>query len=210
MKFYQFMLFSIVASGFPVIEAATTSVNIVWGNSTTTGTEFKDRNGNLLTAGTTQAGDGAVLELGYYTEATLVNPFSGTWVPLTGPGTGQTSTIGDLFSQPNGIFTFGHHFQSDSPNVPTIGTPLAIRFYDSTSLATANYFNCVSNTGGYWNWTLGTPEPTVTVSFKTPPEALVWQDGSASAFRTTIAVPELSAALLAASGALLAFRRRRT
>lgn len=34
---------------------------------------------------------------------------------------------------------------------PSVGTPLAIRFYDATSLAAANYFNCVSNTDGTWN-----------------------------------------------------------
>jgi len=208
MKIYQCIWLFLAVSGIPAIKAATT-VNIAWYNDNTTGTEFKDHSGILLTAGTSLMGDGAVLQLGYYTGATLADPFVGTWVALTGPGTGLTSTIGDFYPYQNGIFSFGNKFQSDSPNVPAIGTPLAIRFYDTTSLATANYFNCVSKTNGSWNWTLGTPEPTVTLDFKATPQALVWQDGADSAFRTTIAIPEPSAALLAACGALLAFRRRR-
>jgi hypothetical protein len=184
-------------------------VNIVSYNDNTTGTEFRDRSGNLLTAGTSQAGDGAVVQIGYYTGATLANPFNGIWIPLTGAGTGLNSTIGDYIFR-DGIFTFGHHFQSDSPNVPAIGTPLAIRFYDSTSLATANYFNCISRTDGTWNWTLGNPEPTVTLAFKASPQTLIWQDGASSAFRTTIAIPEPSAALLAVCSAFLVFRRRLT
>lgn len=208
MRSYLYILVIGAILNFRGLEAATTSVNVVWYNFNSTQGELKDRNGTLLTAGTSAAGDGAIIQLGYYTGATQASPFIGTWVPLTGPGTMLTTTIGDL-GQADGKFNLGHHFQSDSPNVPAIGTPLAIRFYDGTSLETANYFNCVSNTGGYWNWTLGTPEPTLTVSFKTPPEALVWQDGAASAFRTTIPIPEPSAWLLLSAAAGLCIRRKR-
>ena len=111
---------------------------------------------------------------------------------------------------PNGTFNFVNSFQSDFPNVPAIGTPLAIRFYDTTSLATANYFNCVSNADGTWNWNLGTPKPTVYLTFKASPATLVWQGGAGSAFRTTLPVPEPGVAvLLVAGGAGLGLRRRR-
>ena len=185
------------------------SVAIVWYNNIPNGTRFKDRDGNYLTAGTSLGGDGAILQLGYYTGATQAAPFVGTWVPLTGPGTGQRSTIGDSGGWLGGAFNLVHYFKGNSPEVPAIGTPLAIRFYDTTSLATANYFNCVSNTNGTWNWILGNPEPTLTLSFTVTSPTQVWQGGATSAFRTTLPVPEPGVAvLLVAGGAGWVLRRR--
>lgn len=208
MKRILSVLLAFAASGGPAVKAAT--VAVVWYNNIPNGVRFQDRSGNYLTAGTSLGGDGAILQLGYYAGATQADPFAGTWVPLTGPGTGQRSTIGDSGGWLDGTFNLVHHFKQSTPDVPAIGTPLAIRFYDATSLATANYFNCVSNTNGTWNWDLGDPEPTVTLSFKVSSPTQVWQGGTDSAFRTTIAIPEPSAALLAACGTLLALRRRRS
>jgi len=208
MKTNLFVLFAIAVSGGSAIGA--TTVSVAWYNGYPTGTKFMDYNGNYLTAGTSLGGDGAILQLGYYTGATQADPFAGAWVPLTGPGTGLRSTIGDSGQWPDGEYDLVHQFKDDYPNTPLIGTPLAIRFYDTTSLATANYFNCVSNTSGSWNWILGTPEPTLTLAIQLSSPTQVWQGGADSAFRTTIAIPEPSAALLAACGVLVAFRRRRS
>lgn len=56
---------------------------------------LKNLNGTSLTAGTPSNGDGAILQLGYYTASTTSDPFSGDWVPMTGPGTPFPTTIGD-------------------------------------------------------------------------------------------------------------------
>jgi len=56
-----------------------------------------------LTAGNLSAnGDGAVLQLGYYSSATVSNNFLGTWIPLTGEGSlntgGSTDSSGGTLS----------------------------------------------------------------------------------------------------------------
>lgn len=187
-------------------KAASTQVN--WRN--TTGTEVRDLNGILLTSGTDNADDGAILQLGYYTMATTLNPFVGSWVPLTGEGSGNSfySTVGDK-ALPDGRFDIGLSFFTATANLPGAGTPLTIRFYNSTSIATATYFNAVSNTTGTWSWIAPVdPRPTITISLSNP--GVVLQDGPSSAFRTTIAIPEPSSATLVALLAVgaLAVRRR--
>ena len=186
------------------LEAASTQVN--WQN--TAGTELRNLNGNLLTRGTDNANDGAILQLGYYTMATTLNPFAGNWVPMTGEGSGNPlySTVGDK-AMLDGLFGIGLSFFTGTENLPNAGTPLAIRFYDSTSIATSTYFNAVSNSAGTWNWiTPVDPRPTITISLSDP--GTILQDAS-GIFRTTIAVPEPSCILLGALslGALMVRRR---
>lgn len=188
-----------------------TSVTIVWANAASIGAELQSVDGVPLTCGTAALGDGAVLQLGYYTGATQSSPFSGNWIPLTGPGSlhAITSTIGDSNSYLAGNFGIISDFKSTYQGMPPLGTPLAIRFYDSTSLTTANYFNTVSNTDSTWNWITSSPNATMALSIQRSSPTQIWQGGADSAFRTTIATPEPSSALLAACGALLAFRRYR-
>lgn len=187
------------------LEAASTQVN--WQN--TAGTELRDFNSNLLTRGTDSADDGAILQLGYYTMATTLNPFAGAWLPLTGEGSGNSfySTVGDK-AMPDGLFGIGLSFFTTNANMPSAGTPLTIRFYDSTSIATSTYFNAVSNTTGAWNWiTPSNLNPTINILLTDL--GVVFQDGPTSAFRTTIAIPEPSCLLLSVLGlGALAVRRR--
>jgi hypothetical protein len=198
------LLLTIVAKG-------ATYVTVNWSNNVTNGIKLCDIAGTPLTAGTSAGRDGAVLQLGYYTGATQSSPFSGNWIPLTGPGSSPlfSTTIGDTLLDIDGRFSISTSFKSDYPNVPPPGTPLAIRFYDGTSLATANYFNSVSDTDGTWNWITSDPEATMILRIKVSSATQVWEGGSGSAFRTTIPVPEPSGLWLAAGSAWLVFRRRR-
>ena len=76
-------------------------------------------------------------------------------------------------------------------NFPALAAAVVVdgNFYDGTSLATALHFNAASSPA--WDWkrpidgqrVIGLNEP-----------GLIWQDGAVSAFRTTIPVPEPSAA----------------
>ncbi len=171
---------------------------------------LKDINNIPLSAGTSADGDGTVVQLGYYTLSTTLDPFAGAWVAMTGPGTSYLTTIGDSGNNPNGSLKLGVLFTAGTLGftAPADGTPLALRFYDSTSIATSTYFNAVSDTTGGFNWvTPAEPKSTAALTFLTL--GVVWQGGSGSAARTTIAVPEPSCLLLSVvSLGALAVRRR--
>jgi hypothetical protein len=187
----------------------------------------------LLTGGTTNDGDGAVLQLGYYSTATAGNNFAGTWTPLSGQTSLNTATIagsvpaeqynhtsiGDLNvnGAGNGTFAISLNFNTlDStsnnnlPSSPTI--PLSIRFYNGTTIASSTFYNVVSD--NLWLWkTPATPPAAVTMSLNDT--GLQWlsiaMGGAAgTAFHTTIinpaAIPEPStvASMILGGGALSA------
>ena len=197
---------------------------------------------NPLSGGTTLNGDGTVLQLGYYSSATALNNFQGTWIPLSGetslntaliPGGGgetynQTS-IGDLTASGAGNATFAVSLDfiagdltsgNNLPNSPTI--PLALRFYNSTTIASSTYFNVVSN--DLWLWK--PPQPsnvpnTVAITLDQTgglewESIVVYGQAANTAFHTTIAavaVPETSTVLIGLLSTSLvmwsAFRRYR-
>ena len=67
------------------------------------GAELKNKMGTLLTQGVSSViGDGSVLQIGYYTLATPLDPFLGEWVAMTGPGTPYPTSIGDS-GYPDGL-----------------------------------------------------------------------------------------------------------
>lgn len=174
---------------------------------------LNDFDNNPLNAGTSSNGDGAILQLGYYTASTTVGPFSGDWVAMTGPGTSYPTTIGDSGNQDPGSFKIVVLFSQGSYSFPEppVGTPMALRFYNSTSLGTSTYFNAVTDTVAQFNW-VAPSDPTssagLSLTFLTA--GVVWQDGAGSAFRTTIPVPEPSSSALFAlvSLGVMVVRRR--
>ncbi len=197
----------IVLVGSPGLIAATINLGIAISN----GGGLKDNSGTLLSSGLLAVdGDGAVIQIGYYSLATLANPFLGQWVPITGPGTPYPTSIGDGnnldgFSKSTSSLVAGTFGFVE----PAIGTPLALRFYDSSSLAASTYFNAVATTDGSFAW-VAPSDPKSSVALLLPSSQIVWQDGSGSAFCTTIAIPELSSVItFAFATGGLAFRRRR-
>lgn len=198
-----------------------------------------DQNNIPLTAGGPGDGNGAVLQLGYYSTATTANNFSGTWIPLSGetslntaliPGSSppemynQTS-IGDLTINFAGAATFAIQlsFRSGDPtsgnSLPSSTTiPLALRFYNNISIASSTHYNVVSDDN--WLW-VAPNTPPATRTMQLTDLGLEWlsiAQGQAAntAFHTSIplaAIPEpatVATGLLAsASLAFAAFRRRR-
>ncbi len=193
-----------------------------------------------LTAGVGSVnGDGAVLQLGYYSAATAANNFLGTWVPLTGEGSANTggstdsaggttfnhTSIGDAVNDGGagaGQFALSLKFDAGvantSNNLPlSTAIPLSIRIYNGTSIASSTHFNAVSRDS--WLWQLpAEPAPfPPTIAISLDQSGLEWQSISVSgqpgstAFTTSIAVPEPSSMLLAGLGlaSLVARRRRR-
>jgi hypothetical protein len=211
MKTHLFSSLLALLSGSLIASAA--SVRIEWENGA--GTELLTLGGAPLTPGPEQfKSDGAILGLGYYTLGTPSSPFAGSWVPFTGPGTSvPDTTIGTkvVGVDQAGLFNLSISFSDSHSGIPfpAPGAPLAIRFYDSTSLETSTYFNAVSSAGGGWNW-IDPTDPQTVISLTLTDPGLVWLDGPESAFRTTIPIPEPHTAFLAAAGfaALLGNRKR--
>jgi hypothetical protein len=198
-----------------------------------------DQNSSPLAAGPSGDGNGAVLQLGYYTGGSASNNFLGTWVPLSGETSLNTATIpgsappeqynqtsiGDLTVSFAGPATFAMQlsFRPADPtsgnNLPSSTTiPLALRFYNNTTIASSTYYNVVSD--DTWMWQPpAVPPSTVNISLNDP--GLEWlsiAQGQAAntAFRTTIPLsqvpePGTIAAGCASAGALLvaAIRRRK-
>ena len=205
MKYYLLILF---LSSQTLIHGASTRINFSIQFNT-----LKDLNGTSLTAGTPADGDGTILQLGYYTAATTSAPFAGEWVAMTGSGISYQTTIGDSGNNPNGTFKIEVLFTQGSYLFiePAVGTPLALRYYNSTSLTASTYFNAVTNTTGVFNWVApADPTSTAMLNLGLSSVGIVWQDGSGSAFRTTIPIPEPSSSALLAllSLGVMAVRRR--
>ncbi len=158
-----------------------------------------------LSAGTAADGDGTLLQLGYYSSASLSNPFAGNWVVIA------TSSVGDSGVNEAGWFSTTTTLTEGSFIAPAVGTPLSIRFYDGFTAGTSTYFNAVSDPTGAWNWVAPT-EPASVLNLNITKGTSVYQDGVLSAYLTTLrtGVPEPSTPLiLAVSSVTIAFRRRR-
>ena len=173
--------FGVLFSTF-LFSARLSAATITWFNSE--GTELKDLSGTPLYAGIRSGTfDGDIIQLGYYTMATTANPFSGTWVALA------NRTIGDKINDLPGRYDYDTNV---TVGEILLGTPLVIRFYDSTTLETASFFNAVTDSTGEWN-AVNAPMTLSLIS-----STLIWQDGKPSAFRTTINIPEPSSVILVA------------
>lgn len=184
-----------------------------------------------LTAGSAAVeGDGAVIQLGYFSGATSQNLFLGTWIPLTGEGSANTAfnrtSVGDSLASGAGDGQFGFSLSfndalsNTSQNLPAPGTPLAIRFYDGRTLALSTRFETISSSAANWQWKApGTPATLIGFSLgETGSSGLRLQstnaapspDGVVRTATPVAAVPEPSSLMLLSIGALVSLRRRRS
>lgn len=151
------------------VSKAAKTLSINWSSDWT---EFNDASGNALSQGiATVNGDGAAVQLGYFTQATAGNLFAGDWVPLT-----WSTSIGDtkdLTGYGDGTFSFTVHFKDGTQfvqvyddgdsgkytteaahalttSLPSEGAYLAIRFFNG-SLGSATHYNTIASTA--WQWT---------------------------------------------------------
>jgi hypothetical protein len=147
-----------------------------------------DNNSTPLSAGTLAAGDGFLVQLGYYDRAIMANPFRGDWITLA------SSTIGDDGQEIAGRFSTTTILGEAAFSEPPLGTPLAIRFYDGNSIASSTFFNAVSDTMGGWNY-VGTSDPAPVINMVIDKvSGIVFQN--TGVFQTTIPIPEMSTSLL--------------
>jgi hypothetical protein len=195
-----FSMLSVVAS---VAWADAASILVNWSVTTVDMRRLTNRTSSPLSAGTSAPGDGTLLELGYYNSASVSNPFQGSWTVLA------TSTTGDDGMNVAGSFSTKSILGQSSDPLLITTTPLSIRFYDGRSVATSTYFNAVSNTSGAWNYIVPTsPSPVINIVIDKTND-VVFQDGGWGAFRTVLAIPEPSMAILTMIGGLFTLVRRR-
>lgn len=171
------------------------------------------------------AGDGAIVQLGYFSASSPSDLFAGEFVALTGIG-GLNSAFGNtsVGDDPSEISTilktgwayFTVQFETTDPSrnqgLPAAGTFLAVRFFNCATLEASTHFNTISSSDSQWAWVAPSfPAPSSFLEL-TDYSNIVWQD-AANPGATTIAVPEPAAyaALLGmATLGLVAMRRRRS
>lgn len=181
---YSALIFTITALA---ADAATVAIN--WSVSSNPSALLLDSNSNPLSAGSAATGDGTLVQLGYYDQAIITNPFRGNWVVLA------STTMGDDGLEVSGRFSTTTILGGTPFPEPSAGTPLAIRFYDGTSVGTSTYFNAVGNTSGGWNFvTPSDPAPVMNIVIDKV-SGIKFQSGDV--FKTQIAIPEPSSLLLA-------------
>jgi hypothetical protein len=168
------LLFLIVMASIPL--HATNRLQILWASGNAV---LKDINGGPLSRGLIEVNeDGAIVELGYFTQASANNLFNGEWVSLThGTTIGDSSTLTEIAA---GTFQFSTLFEvgadtvrifpdwpgeflaaSTTPieqNSPVVGKLLAMRFYDTPGVVEGTRYNTMSHPS--WTWTNpGNPVP---------------------------------------------------
>ena len=194
----HFFLFCILFS--PAVSTAASLV-INWSMVPSDGRQLTNRTTSPLSAGTAIAGDGTLLELGYYSMASISNPFAGSWMVLS------TSSIGDNGIEVAGRFSTSSVLGDAAFPGLTTSTPFSIRFYDGTSVANSTYFNAVSNVSGAWNYiTPNDPAPILNLAIAKEVSTVFQGTGD---FRTVIPIPEPSHMILVMLGGVVALSRRR-
>lgn len=208
-------------AGLPPLVAQDTT-RVILDSGTSSGQTLFDQNNVILTSGTAADGDGAVLQLGYYSGASTGNNFAGNWIALSGEGSLNTAivpgsvppigynqtSIGDVTSAGPGPgqFALTLDFVSGSatsgnslPSSTTI--PLSIRVYNGTTIANSTYYNVVSNDAWLWE---APASPANVIPISLDDTGLEWESiavygqAGSSAFHTTIPVPEPSTIFIAA------------
>lgn len=169
-------------------------------------------NSTLLSAGTSAAGDGFALQLGYYSTSTVGNLFSGTWTPFAGAGTSNFSTlsIGDFNANGAGAGTFAFDLTFSNANVslPTAGQILGLRFYNSTTVAAATAFGSMSAASWTWVSPADPQPPGRTMSLDDG--GLVWLNNDVAFTGTAVPEPATYAAILGlVTLGLVSYRRFR-
>jgi hypothetical protein len=193
-------LFLCYAMSSVAANAATVAIN--WSVTTDPIRVLLDKNSTPLSAGTGAAGDGTLVQLGYYTLATVSNPFTGSWVSLA------SSTMGDNGVEIAGKFSTTTILGATPFAAPSVGTPLAIRFFDGVSVATSSYFNAVANTSGAWNFIAPT-DPAPVINIVIDKDTNIKFQAVGGAFSTQLAVPEPSSMLLVSVALSMTIMKRR-
>ena len=182
-------------SALPGLSTAVT-VTIHW----STDVRMVDFGSSPLGPGTSADGDGTLIQLGYFANGTPASPISGSWIVIA------TGSVGDQGVDLPGFFSITTILASGSFLEPAVGTPLGVRFFDSTVVGTSSFYNTAVNGDGSGLWVSpGEPSPVITLILSKA--ASVLENGGG--FRTDIPVPEPGTLTLLCIATSLFLRRRR-
>lgn len=166
--------------------------------------------------GGTALGSGSLVQFGFFADGTAPrnegDPFDGF--------TSIDSVLIELGvdGNPEGSFsqTIRLDNTTDLPGVPPTTVQFGFRIFDGSDEGNSGFFNTVTNEDWEFTFTDQNPPPPPSEILLDPilgaavVASSIWEGGSASAFGTSIAVPEPSTFLSALIGlGLLATRRRR-
>jgi hypothetical protein len=165
---------------------------------------------------------GDVVEFGYYSSATVLNPFSGSFNALTGgtiTNTAETPTAdGSSFTTDTvstviggdqntgagpGQFAYTLVFAPSTPNLPSNGQILAIKFFDNSTVASSGAYGAASNATWLWEGTTSSLDFPADYSLGDP--GTLWLNND-TAFT---GVPEPQTAVLVPVGLLMLYFGRR-
>lgn len=187
-------LFLAALLSFPI--TGSSAVSIYWAN----GSDGKllDSNYLLLSGGSPLVnGDGTVVQLGFYSASTTASPFSGNWVQLGAITIGDNAQVdsGGLVTYFSSLGNGSYSLSDSAVNLEiTTGRMLAVRFFDGNSVANSQHYNVV--TAIPWAWPGGEKHEAFLTASRSP----IWLGGASSAYRTSLAVPELTSCFLAFAG----------
>jgi hypothetical protein len=189
--------------GFMVLALLTSadaaSVVVNW----STDRELLDNTFHKLSAGTPADGDGALLQLGYFSLATPADPFAGTWTVIA------IGSVGDTGGLDNGYFSITTILEEGAFFAPAVGTPLGVRFFTGPSIGDSYFYNTAVNADGTGRWEdPSDPAPVIDLVLSKLASEFEGSPGSWVGF---LPVPEPDAACLcsAALVSLLLLGRRR-
>lgn len=191
-----------------------------------------DMDGEPLTAGGSENGDGAIFQVGYFDGVSpMLDPADygdAEWEgfrPLTGIGSPNAvrhpTSIGGVDSGATGPFGFlwypspvAIELDPDRDKGLPLEFParLGVRFYDGTSMEESTAFNTVTSDDLQWLLHLPEPAPASNSVLDMDAHALFWASGVDGAFQTAILfehMPEPGSTSLVLVGALVLMRRRR-
>ena len=153
-----------------------------------------------LSAGSPVDGDGALLQLGYFSEANTVNPFAGTWTVLA------VGSIGDQGSLADGYFSITTTLEEGTFVPPAVGTQLGVRFFNGPTTDSSSRYNTAVNYDGTGLWQApGVPAPAINLVLA---KGHSFFESHSFTFQTSIPVPEPSMLWLGGLGAGFVLLRR--
>jgi hypothetical protein len=172
---------------------------------------------------TTPLSVGDVVEFGYYTQATVTNPFAGTFLALSGgtiTNTALTPTSNGLSTTQDtvttiiggdsntgagpGQFAYNLEFSTSTPNLPANNQIMSILFFNNSTVASSTAYGGASDIS--WLWSNSSSSLSFPLVYNMSDPGVTWLNGDVA--YTGVPEPQTTALFLSGLVFLVALRRR--